>query len=75
MKDANRVIRSNIPEDEWVNLKFADTSEAGANFNDLTWKQMGHLLVLGPAGRTRHKNQNVWTWFCLCDCGNLVIRD
>lgn len=36
------------------------------NFQDLTGRRFGRLLVVGYAGRTREGNS---LWHCLCDCG------
>lgn len=36
---------------------------------DLTGQRFGLLLVLGPAGTLRRRNQSTPLWHCRCDCG------
>ena len=39
--------------------------------DNLTGRRIGHLTVLGYAGRWRHGHSSSSLWRCKCDCGNI----
>ena len=44
----------------------------GQQWEDLTGKRFGRLVVIGPAKSPDGKRGRRW-WECLCDCGNIKI--
>jgi hypothetical protein len=68
-------IRDEISEQDFDNIKFADTSQASNSFKDLTGHFKAYIWVMGPAGRIKQHGGTVWTWYVHCfRCGRFVIR-
>lgn len=44
-----------------------------SNFNDLTGKRFGMLVVLKRVEKPKHLKKDGVYWLCKCDCGNLHI--
>ncbi len=66
---------TNIPEDKIESLSFADTSKAGARFNDLSETFKGYLFILGPSRSIRKNGEKLWLFYSWClACGSLCER-
>lgn len=79
----SRPITNEVPISKLVDtskiedLNYADISQAGRNFKDLTGKFFGNLFVLGPSARIIRYGEPLWLFYVYCcACGeNIVERE
>ena len=55
-------------------IKFADIHRAGPRFVNMSGKNLGNMIVLGPQKRRLISSSKVWYWGIQCGCGAIVAK-
>jgi hypothetical protein len=64
-----------VDQTDLTDLNYADISNAGHNFKDLTGVFFGNLFVLGPSRKVKKYGESLWMFYAFCcTCGENVVE-